>query len=65
MIIMAIHVDDCYIIGKKESIEKVKKQIEANGLKWKMTEDPKDYLSCELKFSEDKSKSIFRTNSFN
>jgi Reverse transcriptase (RNA-dependent DNA polymerase) len=46
MIIMAIHVDDSYIIGKKESIARVKQQIETNGLKWKMTEDPKYYLSC-------------------
>jgi Reverse transcriptase (RNA-dependent DNA polymerase) len=35
MILMAIHVDDCYVIGKPETIKQVVKDIEAQSLKLK------------------------------
>jgi Reverse transcriptase (RNA-dependent DNA polymerase) len=53
MVLMAIHVDDCYIIGKKDSIEHVVKDIEKEGLKLKVEFNTKDYLSCEILFDRD------------
>jgi Reverse transcriptase (RNA-dependent DNA polymerase) len=52
MILMAIHVDDCYVIGKVESIKQVVKDIEAHGLKLKTEFNTKDYLSCEILFDK-------------
>jgi hypothetical protein len=43
MILMAIHVDDCFVIGKPESIKQVVKDIEAQGLKLKTEFNTKDY----------------------
>jgi Reverse transcriptase (RNA-dependent DNA polymerase) len=52
MTLMAIHVDDCYVIGKVESIKQVVKDIEAHGLKLKTEFNAKDYLSCEILFDK-------------
>jgi hypothetical protein len=48
MIMMAIHVDDCYVIGKIDTINQAVKDIELKGLKY----NTKDYLSCEILFKE-------------
>jgi hypothetical protein len=53
MVLMTIHVDDCYIIGKTESIKQVVKDIEKEGLKLKVEFNTKDYLSCEILFDKD------------
>jgi hypothetical protein len=52
MILMAIHVDDCYVIGKTDSIKQIVKDIEVNGLKLKVEYNTKDYLSCEILFDQ-------------
>jgi Reverse transcriptase (RNA-dependent DNA polymerase) len=51
MILMAIHVDDCYVIGKPESIKEVVKEIKAQSLKLKTEFNTKDYMSCEILFN--------------
>jgi Reverse transcriptase (RNA-dependent DNA polymerase) len=56
IILMTIHVDDCYIIGKEESINEVIKDIEKEGLKLKVNNETKDYLSCEILFNNEKTK---------
>jgi hypothetical protein len=51
MIMMAIHVDDCYVIGKIDTINQaVKLKVEYN---------TKDYLSCEILF--DKARTVAST----
>jgi len=52
---IAIYVDDLLLIGNKDAINCVIEEIKGQGLKIKETEDLKDYLSCELVESEDKS----------
>jgi hypothetical protein len=49
-VMMAIHVDDCYVIGRVETINQVVKDIESRGLKLKVEYNTKDYLSCEILF---------------
>ena len=56
IILIAIHVDDCYVVGKINSIKKVIEDIEKEGLKIKATYDTKDYLSCEIIFNQDKTR---------
>ena len=56
VIVMIIHVDDCYVIVDIESIEHVVKEIEKEGLKIKVNYDTSDFLSCELMFDKEKKK---------
>jgi hypothetical protein len=46
LVLMVIHVDDCYVIGKVVAINKIAKDIEAEGLKLKLEYSTNDYLSC-------------------
>jgi Reverse transcriptase (RNA-dependent DNA polymerase) len=48
MIMMMIHVDDCYMIRKMETINQAVKHIESKGLKLKVEYNKKDYLSREI-----------------
>jgi Reverse transcriptase (RNA-dependent DNA polymerase) len=52
MIMMAVHVDDCYVIGKIDTINQTVKDIESKGLKLKVEYNTKDYLSCEILFDK-------------
>ena len=54
MLIVAIYVDDCYVIGTEKSISKFIVDIQAAGFKIKVEDKPTDYLSCEIKFDEKK-----------
>jgi hypothetical protein len=54
VVMMAIHVDDCYIIGTPADIKVVIADIEKSGLKVKVEYNTKDYLSCEILFNESK-----------
>ncbi len=56
VIVMIIHVDDCYVIGDVESIEDVVKDIEKEGLKIKVNYDTSDFLSFEIMFDKEKKK---------
>ena len=55
MLIVAIYVDDCYVIGSDECLNKFITDIQESGLKIKVEDKPTDYLSCELGFNHDKS----------
>jgi hypothetical protein len=52
MILMVIHVDDCYMIGKVDLINQVVEDIKSKGLKLKVEFNMKDCLSCELLFDK-------------
>ena len=53
MLIVAIYVDDCYVIGTDASVNKFK-DIKDAGLKLKIEDRPTDYLSCEISFDRNK-----------
>jgi hypothetical protein len=52
MIMMAIHVDDCYVIGKIDTINQAVRDIESKGLKLKVEYNTRDYLGCEILFDK-------------
>jgi hypothetical protein len=52
MTLMAIHGDDCYAIGKADSIKQKVRDIEANGFKLKVEYNTKDYLRYEILFNQ-------------
>jgi NAD(P)H-flavin reductase len=54
-VLLVLHVDDCYVLGKPDSIQQVVRDIEAAGLKIKTEYSTKDYLSCEIKMNKGKS----------
>jgi Reverse transcriptase (RNA-dependent DNA polymerase) len=54
VVMLAIHVDDCYIVGQLEDIELVIEEIKKNNLKVKVEYNTKDYLSCEILINKDK-----------
>ena len=51
---IALYVDDNLIVGKEEAISKVIQELKEKGFTLKVDEDLKDYLSCEIQFSENK-----------
>ena len=53
---LGTYVDDNYILGKEEDINKVIKDIEDKGLKVKVEDNLTDYLSCNIIFDKDKKK---------
>jgi hypothetical protein len=53
-VLLVVHVDDCYVVGKLDSIQQVIRDIEAAGLKLKSEYNTKDYLNCEIKFDKSK-----------
>jgi Reverse transcriptase (RNA-dependent DNA polymerase) len=52
MIMMAIHVYDCCVIGKIDTINQAVKDIESKGLKLKVEYNTKDYFNCEILFNK-------------
>ncbi|MGL4341755.1 MAG: reverse transcriptase domain-containing protein, partial [Lactococcus lactis] len=52
IIMLAVHVDDCYVIGNRKDIEQLVIDIESKGLKIKTNFETKDYLSCEILFNK-------------
>jgi hypothetical protein len=55
ILIVAVYVDDCYIVGHEKCIENFISDIKSKGLKVKIEDKPSDYLSCEIVFNDDKS----------
>ena len=47
IVIMVIHVDNCFTIGNKAAMQETIKQITEKGLKLKVEERVTDYLGCE------------------
>jgi hypothetical protein len=50
--------DDCLCIGDDAAIEDLIDSLKSHGLNLKVDRDLRDYLSCEIHFSHDKSKAI-------
>jgi Reverse transcriptase (RNA-dependent DNA polymerase) len=46
--IVVIHVDDCYVIGSEENMDKLVEQLTQAGLKVKVEEEAKDYWDAKL-----------------
>jgi hypothetical protein len=47
-IIMIIHIDDCYVIGNKTTINELVEDLQNSGLKLKVSYKATDYLSCDI-----------------
>ena len=58
IIFIALYVDDCLCIGKKEAIQKMVNSLRNHDLKLKIDEELKDYLSCEIHFSDDRKAAV-------
>ena len=54
LVIMGIYVDDIFMLGDKHAMKDAVKGLQKQ-FKIKINENINDYLSCELKFNEDKS----------
>ena len=53
VIFVGLYVDDCLCVGSKKQIENLKSRIQGS-FAIKIDDDVKDYLSCELDFSNDR-----------
>jgi hypothetical protein len=47
-VMMIIHIDDCYVIGTKTTIEELVTDLKSTGLKIKVSYNATDYLSCDI-----------------
>lgn len=56
IVYIALYVDDNLLVGHPEAIDDAIQQMKKHGLILKIEDDLKDYLSCEVQFSEDKKK---------
>jgi Reverse transcriptase (RNA-dependent DNA polymerase) len=54
ILIVAVYVDDCYVIGTDAWLNKFIVDIQAAGFKIMIEDKPTDCLSCEIKFNSDK-----------
>jgi hypothetical protein len=54
ILMVAVYVDDCYVIGTEKSIQKFICDVQAAGFSIKVEDKPTDYLSCEIKFDSNK-----------
>ena len=53
---MVVHIDDCYVVGTKEAVNHLVKQLHHKGLKTKISHDATDYLSCEIKLNKERTR---------
>ncbi len=51
---ISLYVDDNWLVGHTAEIKKVIEQLRENDLVLKIEDNLKDYLSCEIKFSDNK-----------
>jgi len=56
IVLMAIHVDDCYMVGTKKGLKSAVEQITKSGLTVKVEHTTKDFLSCEIVFNKEKTR---------
>lgn len=59
MVLMAVHVDDCYIIGTTTALNDTIDCIKKSGLNVTVQRNIKDYLSCKILFDEHMTKAWF------
>jgi NAD(P)H-flavin reductase len=50
--IVLIHVEDCYVIGSEENMDKLVEKLTEAGLKVKVEKETKEYLGCEIIMSK-------------
>jgi Reverse transcriptase (RNA-dependent DNA polymerase) len=48
ILMIAVYVDDCYVIGTEKSIQKFICDIQEAGFSIKVEDKPTDYLSCDV-----------------
>ena len=53
-VFIAIYVDDNLLVGDADAIQETINYLKKEGLVLKIEDDLKDYLSCEVRFLEDK-----------
>ena len=56
IVFIALYVDDNLLVGHPKAIEDAIQQMKKHGLILKIEDDLKDYLSCEIQFSKDRTK---------
>jgi len=56
IVMIAIYVDDCLMIGKQEAIDDAIAGLEKSGFKLKIENELTDYLSCNIIFNKSKTK---------
>jgi hypothetical protein len=56
IVFIALSVDDNLLVGHPKAIEDAIEQMKKHGLILKIENDLKDYLSCEIQFSKDRTK---------
>ena len=54
VIYIDLYVDDIVMVGDAEVIDNIITALKSNGLVLKVMKGLQDYLSCQIKFSEDK-----------
>jgi Reverse transcriptase (RNA-dependent DNA polymerase) len=59
IVLMVVHVDDCYIVGNKGALDKTVELIKSSGLNVTVQYNTSDYLSCEILFNKAKTKAWF------
>ena len=47
-VILIVHIDDCYVIGSRLTIEELVTDLQNTGLKLKVSYNATDYLSCDI-----------------
>jgi hypothetical protein len=56
IVFIALYLDDNLLVGHPKAINDAIQQVKKHGLILKIEDDLKDYLSCEIHFSKDKTK---------
>jgi Reverse transcriptase (RNA-dependent DNA polymerase)/gag-polypeptide of LTR copia-type len=56
LVIMVVHVDDCFVAGSKQALDHIQKSIQEKGLELKIENQVRDYLGCELLFNPERTK---------
>jgi hypothetical protein len=56
ILLVAVYVDDCYVVGSDDDMDWLIACLQDAGFKLKVENKPSDYLSCEIKFDNSKSR---------
>ena len=56
LVFIALYVDDNLMVGHPKAIDEAIEGMKKHGLVLKVEDELNDYLSCEIKFSDDKKK---------
>jgi Reverse transcriptase (RNA-dependent DNA polymerase) len=56
LMVVIVHVDDCYVIGNEKSLQELVVRIKEHGLSVKVEHETKEYLGCEILFDKEQTK---------